>query len=176
MANRRECTICLGECFIDSVQLPCTHQYHKECLNRQLDIEGNTIKCAECRTIYEFSEDRTKIIQDRKIFVKFTKEGIHRYPAAPAGVEFLQHPHRHIFHFRVTVSVTHNDRDIEFILFKRELENLYSGGTMEVDFKSCEMLAEELITYITKKYPGRSGEVEVSEDDENGAILSFYQS
>jgi len=113
------------------------------------------------------------MIVNRNIFVQFTKEGIHRYPDAPAGVEFLQHPHRHIFHFRVTVSVTHNDRDIEFILFKRELEGLYSGGTMEVDYKSCEMLCEELISYIADKYPNRMISVEVSEDGENGAILDY---
>ena len=56
----------------------------------------------------------------RSIFVQFRKEGIHCYPDAPAGVEFLKHPHRHMFHFKATVSVEHNDRDIEFILFKRD--------------------------------------------------------
>lgn len=117
-------------------------------------------------------KDNKKMI-DRTVFVQFQKEGIHRYPDAPAGVEFLKHPHRHIFHFRVTISVTHNDRDIEFILFKRELENLYSVGTMEVDYKSCEMLAEDLINYISKNYPGRSIDVEVSEDGENGATLKY---
>ena len=109
----------------------------------------------------------------RKIFVQFQKEGLHRYPDAPEGVEFLRNIHRHMFHFHVSVAVTHNDRDIEFILFKRELEALYSGGTMEVDFKSCEMLAEDLIGYISKAYPGRNIEVEVSEDGENGAVLAY---
>lgn len=112
-------------------------------------------------------------IKSRTIFVTFQKEGIHRYPAAPEGVEFLQHPHRHIFHFRVTLSVVHNDRDVEFILFKRELEGLYAGGAMQIDFKSCEMLAEDLIGYISSKYPGRSISVEVSEDGENGATLDY---
>jgi hypothetical protein len=110
----------------------------------------------------------------RKIFVTWQKEGIHRYPDAPAGVEFLKHPHRHIFHFRASLAVSHNERDVEFILFKRELENLYSGGTMEVDHKSCETLAEELIEYIVNAYPNRAVEVEVSEDGENGAILTSY--
>lgn len=110
----------------------------------------------------------------RTIFVQFRKEGIHCYPAAPEGVEFLKHPHRHMFHFRVTVEVFHNDRDLEFILFKRELENLYKESTLQVDSKSCEMLSEELINYISAKYPGRTISVEVSEDGENGATLSFY--
>mgnify|MGYP003345716103 FL=1 len=114
----------------------------------------------------------------RHIEVTFQKEGIHKYPAAltdPAlkDVEFLGYPHRHMFHFRVRVSVAHNDRDIEFILFKRELEQLYQG-TMNIDYKSCEMLAEDLINYISTKYYGRYIEVGVSEDGENGAILKYY--
>jgi hypothetical protein len=112
----------------------------------------------------------------RYIEVTFQKEGIHKYPAALedpklADVQFLGYPHRHMFHFRVRVSVTHNDRDIEFILFKRELENLYQG-TMNIDYKSCEMLAEDLIGYIAKNYPNRYIEVGVSEDGENGAVLT----
>ena len=109
----------------------------------------------------------------RTIFITFQKEGIHCYPAAPAGVEFLKHPHRHIFHFRVTVSVEHNDRDIEFILFKRELESIYDTGAMLVDHQSCEMLAEDLINYIVVSYPNRAVSVEVSEDGENGATLTY---
>ena len=112
----------------------------------------------------------------RYIEVTFQKEGIHKYPAALddpklVDVQFLGYPHRHMFHFRVRVAVNHNDRDIEFILFKRELESLYQG-TMNIDYKSCEMLAEELIGYIVKNYPNRYVEVGVSEDGENGAVLT----
>lgn len=107
------------------------------------------------------------------IYVTFQKEGIHAYPAAPAGVEFLRHPHRHMFHFKVMISVTQLDREIEFILFKRELENLFSDGILQLDNQSCEMIAESLIAYINETYPGRQGSVEVSEDLENGAILHW---
>lgn len=115
---------------------------------------------------------------EREIWVTFQKEGVHLYPAALtdpalADVSFLGYPHRHIFHFRVGVTVVHNDRDIEFILFKRELESLYSDGIMQMDHKSCEMLAEELGTYITDKYPYRKVVVGVSEDNENGATLTW---
>ena len=110
---------------------------------------------------------------ERTIFITFQKEGIHCYPDAPTGVEFLQHPHRHMFHFRVTVQVYHNDRDIEFILFKRELEELYKETVLKIDSKSCEMLAEDLIEYIKSNYSGRTISVEVSEDGENGATLSY---
>lgn len=113
----------------------------------------------------------------RAIEVSFQKEGIHMYPAAAtdpklAEVSFLGSPHRHIFHFYVKLEVFHNDRDVEFILFKRELEALLQSG-MNVNHKSCEMLAEDLIDYITVKYPRRNITVRVYEDDENGAILEY---
>jgi hypothetical protein len=115
---------------------------------------------------------------ERWIWVTFKKEGIHCYPAAGTdptlkSVDFLQWPHRHIFHFKVSITVNHNDRDIEFIMFKRELEDLYSSGTLQLNHQSCEMLAEELHKYISQQYPGRSYKVEVSEDGENGCSLEW---
>ena len=112
------------------------------------------------------------------IWVTFQKEGIHKYPAALEDpelgtVSFLGYPHRHMFHFRVELEVMHDDRDVEFIMFKRELEELYSFGTMELDYKSCEMMARELAEYIRDKYPDRDIVIEVSEDGENGCRLSF---
>ena len=116
-------------------------------------------------------------MNEKRIFVTFQKEGIHKYPGAPEGVEFLQYPHRHIFHFRVEIDVFHEDRDIEFILFKRELERLYSegdeGSILELDYKSCEMIADGLSEYIYEKYPHRSFTITVSEDGENGAVCSY---
>ena len=112
------------------------------------------------------------------IWVTFQKEGIHKYPAALtdpklAEVSFLGHPHRHMFHFRIELEVMHDDRDVEFILFKRELEALYTSGTMELDYKSCEMMARELAVYVRAKYPRRDIAIEVSEDGENGCRLTF---
>ena len=130
-----------------------------------------------------------KIKQDirpnKMIWVTFRKEGIHKYPAAltdPAlatgdeyDVSFLGYPHRHIFHFRVWISVQHNDRDIEFIQFKRWLESLYNGqgATISLDYKSCEMMSDELHDIISKKYPNREIWIEVSEDGENGSFIKY---
>jgi len=107
------------------------------------------------------------------IYVTFQKEGIHCYPDAPEGVEFLKHPHRHMFHFDVQIEVFHDDRDIEFILFKRELEGLYSDGILQLDYKSCEMMAMDLHTYINDKYQNRDVIIDISEDGENGARIEF---
>jgi len=119
----------------------------------------------------------------RTIFVRFQKEGIHKYPAAatdPAlatgdeyDVSFLATPHRHIFHFDVAIEVFHNDRDIEFIQFKRWLENLYKGGTLELNYKSCEMISDDLYEQIASRYPDRDIQITVSEDDENGATIYY---
>jgi len=109
----------------------------------------------------------------KTIWVRFQKEGIHCYPDAPPGAEFLKHPHRHMFHFEVEIEVFHDDRDIEFILFKRELEQLYSTETLQLDYKSCEMMADDLAEYITGEYPNRWLRITVSEDNENGATAIY---
>jgi hypothetical protein len=67
--------------------------------------------------------------------------------------------------------VFHDDREIEFHMFQNWIESLYSEGVMNVDGKSCEMLAEELLESVLGKYPGREISVEVSEDGECGAIV-----
>ena len=127
--------------------------------------------------------ERIKEAAERKIWITFRREGIHRYPAAltdPAlctageyDVSFLGNAHRHIFHFRVWIDVFHNDRDIEFIQFKRWLEGLYTKDILELDFKSCEMIADDLYIQIADRYPGRNVVIEVSEDGENGCSISY---
>ena len=117
------------------------------------------------------------------IEVRFQKEGIHCYPAAATDpklktgdeydVSFLANPHRHVFHFRVRISVQHDDREIEFIQFKRWLESLYSGDVLKLNYKSCEMIADDMLSQIIGRHPGRSIEIEVSEDGENGGILQY---
>ncbi len=120
---------------------------------------------------------------NKMIWVTFRKEGIHKYPAAlndpnlatgnEYDVSFLGYPHRHIFHFRVWINVTHNDRDIEFIQFKRWLEKLYNESTLTLDYKSCEMMSDELHAQIIAKYPDREVWIEVSEDGENGSFIKY---
>ena len=127
--------------------------------------------------------ERIKHHAQRRIWVTFQKEGIHCYPAAatdPAlktgdeyDVSFLSAPHRHIFHFRVWIDVFHDDRDIEFIQFKRWLEKLYREGTVQLDYKSCEMMSDDLYLQIAARYPGRAVWIEVSEDGENGALIKY---
>ena len=126
---------------------------------------------------------RQDIRPNKMIWVTFRKEGMHRYPAAATDpnlatgdeydVSFLANEHRHIFHFKVWIGVTHDDRDIEFIQFKRWLENLYKDATLSLDHKSCEMMSGELYDMISQKYPNREIWIEVSEDGENGSFIKY---
>lgn len=116
----------------------------------------------------------------KTIWVTFQKEGIHKYPAALEredlkDVSFLGYPHRHMFHFKVELDVFHDDRDIEFILLKRWLESLYSSGTLQLDYKSCEMICDDLAGHIKAKYPSRRFTISVSEDGENGSTCYYTE-
>ena len=120
---------------------------------------------------------------NKMIWVTFQKEGMHKYPAALTDpnlatgdeydVSFLGYPHRHIFHFKVWLGITHNNRDVEFIQFKRWLLNLYKDATLSLDFKSCEMMSDDLYAQISQKYPDREVWIEVSEDSENGSFIKY---
>ena len=140
--------------------------------------------------LWKMRQERKKMEvnkQERSIWVTFRKEGVHMYPGADSDpklatgdwddVSFLGVPHRHIFHFRVRIEVFHDDRDIEFIQFKRWLERLYSnsaeGEVLVLDHRSCEMIADELYEKISTKYPSRFVEIEVSEDGENGCQIYY---
>jgi hypothetical protein len=128
--------------------------------------------------------DRRLARAERMIWVTFQQEGVHCYPAAATDpslatgdeydVSFLGVPHRHIFHFKVAIQVGHNDRDIEFIQFKRWLQHLYKGSTLELNNKSCEMISDDLYLQIVGRYPGRKIIIDVSEDGENGCSITYH--
>lgn len=126
---------------------------------------------------YHLFESLLESDASKMIWVAFQREGIHAYPEAGKNpsledVSFLQYPHRHIFHFKVYIEIFHDERDIEFIQFKRWLESLYQG-TLDLNHRSCEMIGEELYVKILSRYPGRSVKIEVSEDNENGAVVEY---
>jgi hypothetical protein len=135
--------------------------------------------------VQSLTEKRNRISDaaKRMIWVTFQKEGIHKYPGADTDptlatgneydVSFLGYPHRHIFHFRVAIQVFHNDREIEFIQFKRWLENSFTNGVLQLNYKSCEMICDDLYQMIAHRYPDRDIEITVSEDGENGATIYY---
>jgi hypothetical protein len=107
------------------------------------------------------------------IWVTTQFEGFHHYFNAPEEVAFLRDTHRHIFHIKIWVEIFTNDRDIEFILFKKFIDNNIARGNM--NDKSCEMIADDLNELIKTKYPNRKIKIEVSEDGENGCEKEYEQ-
>jgi|TARA_R110000803_G_scaffold22669_2_gene56243 hypothetical protein len=130
---------------------------------------------------------KTKMLKAKKmIWVTFQKEGLHKYPAAlddprlatgdEYDVSFLGYVHRHIFKFKVSIEVFHDDRDIEFIQFKRWLESLYADSSiLALDFKSVEMISDDLYLQINDRYPSRDVIIDVSEDGENGSVTQYMK-
>jgi hypothetical protein len=109
------------------------------------------------------------------IIIRFQMDGMHNFPKAAElfpEVAFLADRHRHMFHFELHKQVNHDDRDVEFICFKRDVMNYlterYSDNykrTLEFGAMSCEMIARELLEYFGCE------RVSVFEDGENGAEI-----
>lgn len=107
------------------------------------------------------------------VFCTLQVEATHNWPGCPfEEVAYLRDPHRHVFHIKAYKTVTHSDRDIEFIVLKHQiqeylfvryfspLQRMHVFGPM-----SCEMIASELADRFDLY------QCEVSEDNENGCVL-----
>ena len=60
------------------------------------------------------------------VIVKLQVEGLHNWPDAAKvfpEVGFLSDLHRHMFHITCKKKVNHDDRDVEFIMFKRDIQD-----------------------------------------------------
>lgn len=108
-----------------------------------------------------------------KVFCTLQVEGVHHWPTCDLKeVEYLKHPHRHMFHIKAFKKVSHEDRDCEFICLKHQVEVLlmkfYNPELRLHDFgaQSCEMIASSLWSALGLE------SCEVSEDGENGAVVS----
>lgn len=110
----------------------------------------------------------------RSIIVQFTFEGVHHWPDCDIpGVLFLRDKHRHIFHVKAVKKVEHNDRDVEIIMLKRDMEKFVKKAffkptpeaAADLGSLSCEALAEIFIEEFDLDA------CQVLEDGENGAYL-----
>lgn len=119
------------------------------------------------------------------VFCRVCVVGFHKWPGAPAEYSYLRDLHRHEFHVRVDVKVHHPDRCIEFNDLKRmvteeltalaDTYSLVSGGPSILDYgaRSVEQIAIDLDLRLQKKYKIFVSVIEVSEDGENGARVTF---
>lgn len=106
------------------------------------------------------------------IWITTRFEGFHKYPNAPDEVKFLRNEHRHIFKLKIWIEVFHDERDIEFILFKRFVNN-YVTDNAKLNNLSCEMISDILYKNISNTYSDRKIKIEVSEDGENGSEKEY---
>ena len=114
----------------------------------------------------------------RQIWVTWQRVGFHRYPAASEDpqlddVSYLGLRHRHLFKFRVEIEIFHNDRELEFHQVLNYCESLYKDNQLEIDYKSVEMLADDLYLQLANRYPDRYMAIEVSEDGECGCRIEY---
>ena len=99
--------------------------------------------------------------------------GFHAYLGAPDEVAFLRSIHRHMFYIKVYIEVFHNDREIEFILFKEFITNICNNYLNKNSLGSCEMISDKLYEQINSQYPNRSIKIIISEDNENGCECMY---
>lgn len=107
-----------------------------------------------------------------RIFINTKFEGIHKYQDAPEEVSFLRFPHRHMFGVRVEMNVTHDDRELEFIIVKRKITSWLSNS--QLNNKSCEQIGKDIIMLLLQEYGSRDYVVTIDEDGENGAVVSEF--
>lgn len=113
----------------------------------------------------------------KTIFCSFQIEGIHNWKDIPntpdlSDVQYLIHPHRHIFNIKCFKLIDHNNRDIEFIHFKHTILKYFRDEYYDeklsshiFNSRSCEMIAEDLIKAFDLC------RCEVDEDGENGSVV-----
>ena len=100
------------------------------------------------------------------IIVNTSFIAIHAWPECNvSGVEYLKDPHRHKFTVQVKLEVKHNNRDIEFIDFKKKLDTfLDKYRNNDIGNMSCEDICDAILdNWDSCIY------VQVLEDGENGA-------
>lgn len=100
--------------------------------------------------------------------------GFHAYKDAPDEVAFLRNSHRHIFKWQATISVTHDDRELEFFMVKNHIESQILPFNLTGNLGSCEMQAEFILEGLVNKYgPTRHYIISVSEDGENDGLVEW---
>ena len=124
-----------------------------------------------------------------QVWCTFSVIGFHRWPKAPIDVAYLRSLHRHLFKFRIQVSVPTLDRAVEFHTMKayavEKLNQLFIKMAWTVEHNafnfennSCEMIASRLCEALVNSnhfigFSSREVVVDVSEDGEHGGTVVY---
>lgn len=117
------------------------------------------------------------------VFCKFRVAGFHHWPGAPKKYAYLGVPHRHEFHVTVHHLAQHADREVEFIHLKTAAVDCFIALAQDeekdpynhLDFgpQSCEQMCINLKKNLDSIGWKGVTTIEVSEDGENGAVVTF---
>lgn len=101
-------------------------------------------------------------------------EGFHQWLEAPGEVAFLRNSHRHWFEVTVWIQVQHEDRELEFYILKRDVQNWLEvvRKAMKRNW-SCEMISDKLAELIHGFYVNRNLKIEVSEDGKEASLCEY---
>jgi hypothetical protein len=100
------------------------------------------------------------------IIINTRFSAVHLWPDCDLEeVYYLRFPHRHEFHVKVKAPVSHENRDIEFILLKNKIERWISENWDKKNLKqkSCETMCNDLmynfpeLTYVSVLEDGENG-------------------
>jgi len=105
-----------------------------------------------------------------QIIVRTSFIAFHRWKEAPEEHKYLADLHRHTFNVEMRKEVQHEERDIEFIALRKEVDEFINKLLVQDEQTlewSCEQWAEELCNVFY------ADSVMVDEDGENGAIYIY---
>lgn len=109
-----------------------------------------------------------------EIYIKNQFVGFHRWKNAPDEVSFLRDPHRHIFKVKTSIEVQFADRELEFFMVQKEIDEIIAGWkSIDTLDWSCETMAIDILKNLHKRYPNRKMTCDISEDGENGAVVGI---
>ena len=113
------------------------------------------------------------------IIVKTNFEMVHHFPNAPIEVDFLKKPHRHIFHVEAKIPVSHEDRQLEFFIVKKFIDDIIQKSILpkqkyEAVPYSCEYMAGIILNSLSLTYQIKKDlSVSIFEDFENGGVVEI---
>lgn len=116
------------------------------------------------------------------VYTTFQREGYHFYPGADTNpstatndrydVSHLAKVHMHYFNFKVWIEVKHDNRDIEFIQLRRQIEDAFTEKDLKMG-GSCEMMSDRLYEYLSSVYLDADIKIDISEEGINGSYTKY---
>lgn len=117
----------------------------------------------------------TTVVFSTSILVRNSFTALHRWKDCPhEEVAFLREWHRHVFKVRTAFSVKHNNRDLEFFLVQKKVQNILDQWEGRMLDMSCEMFADAIVQELLMDGLPVCF-CAVSEDGENEASLAVLE-